>query len=182
MPEISVVLPVRNAAKTIARAVDSILKQSFADIELIVVDDGSEDATAEELRGVDDSRLVYVHQEHCGVASAANCGTKLAKAPLIARMDADDYSHPRRLERQFDFLHEHNFDVVGCQIQILNDQGAAVGTLQRYERWINERTRLPDQILAFRFVEFPLVNPTLLGKRSYFELGFATTTTPKTTI
>lgn len=172
MPEVSVVLPVFNSAATIVRAVESILDQSIKDLELIVVDDGSTDATADAVRKMRDPRLRLVDGPHHGVASAANAGTAFATAPIIARMDADDFSYPQRLEKQLRLLHEQSLDVVGCQVRILNESQEAAASMRRYERWINEDTIGEEQILALRFVEFPLVNPTILARRSYFELGF----------
>lgn len=179
MPKISVVLPVHNAVLSIARAVESILCQSLRDIELIVVDDGSSDGTAEVVGAYSDERLRLVSTEHQGVASAANLGTELATSALIARMDADDFSQPHRLQTQYEYLVDNDLDVVGCQVRILDEEGIAVESLQRYQRWINEETLSESKILAFRFVEFPLVNPTILARRSYFELGFHTDDFPE---
>jgi len=172
MPDVSVVLPVFNGAETIARAVGSILDQSLREIELIVVDDGSTDGTAAVLGRFDDPRLKVVSVSHRGVAAAANVGTAIAAAPLIARMDADDVSHQQRLEKQLVLLREQKLDAVGCRVRILQESGDPSRTMQRYERWINEETIGEEKIAALRFVEFPLVNPTILARREYFEFGF----------
>jgi glycosyltransferase involved in cell wall biosynthesis len=172
MPEVSVVLPVFNAERTIERAVRSILDQTLREIELIVVDDGSTDDTVAVVRDIDDSRLRLIGREHRGVAAAANAATEAATAPFIARMDADDFAYPRRLEQQLRLLHEHTLDVIGCQVRIINEFGQVARTMQRYENWINHETLEHDQIAALRFVELPLVNPSILARRGYFELGF----------
>lgn len=172
MPEVSVVLPAFNAATTVARAIDSMLEQTLRDLELIVVDDGSTDGTADVVARIADPRLKLCLGGHRGVAAAANTGTRLASAPLIARMDADDFSHPRRLERQLESLHRHDLDVVGCRVRILDESGRSVPTMSRYERWINEETIAEEKIAALRFVELPIVNPTILARRDYFEMGF----------
>ena len=172
MPSVSVVLPVFNGVRTIGRAVRSILDQTLRDIELIVVDDGSTDGTFDVLQGIRDPRLRAVSRPHRGVVEAANTGTELADAPLIARMDADDYAYPERLERQQQLLFDEALDVVGCQVRIVNESDAPISSMVRYQRWINDETATRSQIMAFRFVEFPLVNPTLLARRRYFELGF----------
>ena len=99
MPEVSVVLPVFNAVGTIARAVESILDQTLRDIELVVVDDGSTDDTANVLRAIRDPRLKVVECVHQHVAAAMNTGTQSAVAPFIARMDAEASSSQR-----FNFL------------------------------------------------------------------------------
>ena len=179
MPDISVVLPVFNGARTIARAVRSILNQTLREIELIVVDDGSTDETVAIVRKIRDPRLRLIQCDHQGVATATNTATELAVAPFIARMDADDFSHPQRLEKQLKLLQEKNLDVVGCKVRILNNSGQVVDSMHRYERWINEETIDGQQIAALRFVEFPLVNPTILARRSYFELGFCDSDLPE---
>ena len=172
MPEVSVVLPVFNGARTIANSVQSILDQTLRNIELIVVDDGSTDETVRIVRQLRDPRLKLIECSHRGVVATANTGTAIAVAPVIARMDADDFSRPTRLEKQLTLLYSRQLDVTGCQIRILNETGGNVQTMQRYERWINHETIDSAQMAALRFVEFPLVNPTLLARRNYFEIGF----------
>lgn len=179
MPDVSVVLPVFNGARTIARAVRSILSQTLHDIELIVVDDGSTDETVAIVRGIRDSRLRLIQRDHCGVAAASNAGTELAAAPIIARMDTDDFAYPLRLEKQLRLIRKQSLDVVGCRVRILDAEGNAVDSMMRYERWINEETIDGERISALRFVEFPLVNPTILARRSYFELGFSCSDVPE---
>jgi glycosyltransferase involved in cell wall biosynthesis len=152
--------------------VGSILDQTLRAIELIVLDDGSTDETVAVVGKFGDPRLRLIQYAHLGVATAANAATELAVAPLIARMDADDFAYPLRLEKQLPLLHQQNLDVVGCQVRILNESSREVGSMQRYQRWINQETIDSRQISALRFVEFPLVNPTILARRSYFEMGF----------
>ena len=179
MPEVSVILPVFNGAGTIARAVCSILDQTLREIELIVLDDGSTDETVAVSRKIRDPRLRLIQRAHLGVATAANTATELAVAPIIARMDADDFADPLRIEKQLQLLHEQNLDVVGCQVRIVNESCHVARSMQRYERWINEETIDAQQISALRFVEFPLVNPTILARRGYFEMGFRDSDLPE---
>lgn len=166
------VLPAFNASRTISRAIQSILGQSFRDIELIVVDDGSTDDTARVIKQIGDRRLQLIESPHQGVTAAANAATRVATAPYIARMDADDLAYPRRLEKQLHHLIEGQLDVVGCQVRIVDERDQSAATMHRYQHWINEETIEPEPIRALRFVEFPLVNPTILAKRNYFELEF----------
>ena len=170
MAAVSVILPVFNAASTISRAIHSILHQTLTDLELIVVNDGSTDGTWDTVANIRDPRLRAVSIKHGGVASAANHAVTCAQAPVIARMDADDYAHPDRLRLQLQQLTEQNLDVIGSCVRIVDPTSAPSQTLARYQQWINEETRTSEQILALRFVEFPLVNPTILAKRSYFDL------------
>lgn len=172
MPEISVILPAFNAETTIERAVRSILDQTFSDLELIVVDDGSSDGTRGILESIHDPRLLVISGKHRGVAHASNLAFQKSVGQYVARMDADDVSHPRRLEKQLLLLQENDWDAVGCQVEIVDAAGKKVESMQRYQRWINQDTLEPRQIMSLRFVELPLVNPSILAKRKYFELGF----------
>ena len=131
-PLVSVVLPVRNAAGTIARAVASVRAQTFSDWELIVVDDGSTDGTREILRDLarDEPRMKLVEQAATGVAAAANAGATAARGEFIARMDADDESHPERLAAQVAFLRateNRAIGVVGSLVEFGGDRVASAG-------------------------------------------------------
>jgi len=87
-------------------------------------------------------------------------------------MDADDFSYPNRLEQQLRLLKQQELDAVGCQVRIVDEVGQPAVSMHRYERWINDETMTGERIAALRFVELPLVNPTILARRRYFELGF----------
>lgn len=100
-PAITVLMPAYNAAAFIAEAIGSVLAQTFTDFELLVIDDGSTDDTAAVVAGIGDPRIRMHRQPNGGVAAALNRGLEVARAPLIARFDADDLCHPKRLERQY---------------------------------------------------------------------------------
>lgn len=98
MPQISVILPAHNRAHCIGQAIDSVLAQRFADFELIVVDDGSSDATLEVARAYDDPRLkVVALGRNCGSNAARNAGICAARASLLAFLDSDDAYLPHKL-------------------------------------------------------------------------------------
>lgn len=123
-PGVSVIMPVFNIADYVEEAVQSILHQSFENLECIVVDDGSTDETLRIVRAIDDGRLVVLHQENCGYPIAMNFGLRHARALLIARMDGDDLSLSRRLEKQKAFLDEHpEFGLVGTRWSYLTPRG-----------------------------------------------------------
>jgi glycosyltransferase involved in cell wall biosynthesis len=179
MPEITVLLPAFNAERTIAAALNSLLNQTHTSFDVIVVDDGSTDGTATVVGGFQDSRVRLVRSEHAGVSAATNLAASLTDSKLLARMDADDTALPDRLKLQQQMLEQHHLDVVGSQVRIVSAHGHPTTTLKRYERWINQETLSTDQIHALRFVEFPLVNPTLLARRAYFDLEFSDSTFPE---
>jgi glycosyltransferase involved in cell wall biosynthesis len=119
VPTISVLLPVHNAADTIAKAAESVLTGNDVALEVILIDDGSTDGTAEVLELIArDPRIRVISHPNKGLALSLNQGIAVASAPFIARMDADDISAPGRLDWQLRFLSD-NPDVVlvGGQIR-----------------------------------------------------------------
>ena len=107
------IIPAHNRAEVLGRAVASVLGQTWADFELIVVDDGSTDATATVLAEFDDPRLTGMHQENKGVSSARNRGIAASRGRLIALLDSDDHWMPDKLEKQVRFMAESGFAI--CQ-------------------------------------------------------------------
>jgi hypothetical protein len=101
---VSVLLPVYNCPAYVGQAVESILGQTFTDFELLVIDDGSTDETADVVRAYRDPRLTVESQANVGLAATLNRGIRLARARYIARQDQDDWSHPQRLARQVAFM------------------------------------------------------------------------------
>ena len=122
VPTVSVVMPAYNAEAYVAEAVESILRQSLDDLELVAVNDGSTDTTGRVLDGyaARDPRVIVLHNEHhSGVTRSLNTGLAIARAGLIARQDADDVSLPERLSKQVRFLQERAECVcVGCRPRV----------------------------------------------------------------
>ena len=111
---VSVILPAYNAQDTIAESIDSILNQSFRDFELIVINDGSTDATEKVIAQYDDSRIRYfANPGNQGLIYTLNRGLELSQGKYIARMDADDISLPARFEKQVRILEEHP-EIIVC--------------------------------------------------------------------
>jgi glycosyltransferase involved in cell wall biosynthesis len=108
-PRVSVVMPVYNGERFIAEAVTSVLASRFTDLELLVLDDGSTDASVAEVLRVSagDARVRVIALPHGGVALARNAGLMHARGEFIANLDADDAMLPRRLERQVEYLDRH---------------------------------------------------------------------------
>ncbi len=105
---VSVILPAYNAERYLGQAIQSMLNQTLHDLELIVVDDASTDASLEVALSFDDPRMRVLSQaQNLGYPSAMNRGLRVAVGEFIARMDADDFSVPERLARQVGFLAEH---------------------------------------------------------------------------
>ncbi|HZZ83172.1 MAG TPA: glycosyltransferase [Anaeromyxobacteraceae bacterium] len=105
-PTVSVIMPAYDAAEFMGEAVRSALRQTFADLEVVIVDDGSTDDTAAlaERLGAEDSRVRLVRKENGGPSSARNAGIAAARGELVCFLDADDVFLPDKLERQLAFL------------------------------------------------------------------------------
>lgn len=115
---IDVLLPVYNGMPFVISAVNSVLEQTFPDFRLLILDDGSTDGTSEYLRRIDDPRVEVLRWSNCGLAASLNRGIDHSSAPFVARMDADDVSHPRRFESQLAALAVHpDVAALGCQVQ-----------------------------------------------------------------
>ena len=130
-PTVSVVMGVHNGAPWVSEAVSSVLRQTAADLELIVVDDGSTDATAGVLAAVADRRVRVERQPHQGLTRALIRGLALARAPLVARLDADDLAAPERLERQRAFLDAHpDVGLLGAGAREVDVSGRELGLVR----------------------------------------------------
>ena len=169
--KLAVILPVYNSQSTILRATQSILNSDFDDFELLIVDDGSTDNTYRLATSLSDRRVRVFRKKHEGVVSTFHLGLQNTQARWIARMDADDISSQDRLGKQLAYLQTGAVDVVGGKVKILDLEGTAVPSMLRYETWINSLMN-PSSISAFRFVESPIVQPTVMARREVFELGY----------
>jgi glycosyltransferase involved in cell wall biosynthesis len=168
MPEVSVLLPCYNAAETLNTALTSLTRQTMADFEIIVVDDGSTDGSPALLEAwrQREPRLRCIHQPHAGIIPALNTGLDACQAQLIARMDTDDRAHPERLARQYAFL-EANRDiaVAGCLVEAF-PVGQVREGFQIYISWLNSLVT-DDDIRREIFVESPLVHPSVMFRKDW---------------
>lgn len=105
--KISILMPVYNGAQYIRQSINSILKQSFRDLELIIIDDGSTDGTDKIINEFTDKRIHCYRIEHSGTSAALNFGVSKCRQAWIARIDADDINTPLRLEKQAAYLEEN---------------------------------------------------------------------------
>lgn len=163
-PLISVVLPFRDPGPYLAPAIESMLSQTFTDFELIAIDDGSRDGSAEVVASYArrDPRVRPVVQEGLGLVATLNSSLKLARAPIIGRMDGDDISLPDRLERQVAFM-ERNPDVavLGTAYRVF------VG--DRMSRRVTEFPSRPEEIRERLLTKNMLGHPTTLMRRGALE-------------
>jgi glycosyltransferase involved in cell wall biosynthesis len=159
-PTVTVVLPAYNAEKWIERAVASVLGQSLRDFDLIVVDDGSTDNTARCLARQEDARLRIIrHEVNRGLVDSLNEGIEESRGKYIARMDADDFAHPRRLELQVRLLERDlSIGVCGTWFWNVSTKTSTVRTPTRH-----------DHIAAHLFFRSPIAHPTVMMRRSFIQ-------------
>ena len=120
-PLISVLLSVYNDDENIKKSIDSILSQSYKNIELLVIDDGSTDKTYEILNGIKDSRLkIFRNKDNLGLTKCLNILIKKSQGQILARQDSDDISLPTRLEVQYNTLHKSELDACTTRAFIKN--------------------------------------------------------------
>lgn len=165
-PRVSVLLPFRNAAGTLDECLDSIQAQGLKDFELLAVDDGSADASAQLVarRSVRDPRLRLLQPGRVGLVGALNLGLEAARAPLVARMDADDRMHPRRLGLQVAHLDRHpGADVLGSQVRLFPEERIRAG-MREYIRW-QDGCRTWEDMADEIYREAPLVHPSAMFRR-----------------
>lgn len=131
MIKVSVVIATYNCGQYIEKAIVSVLKQSFDNFEIIVVDDGSTDSTRNILDKYAD-KILYFYQHNSGVSVARNNGIKHAKGEIIAFLDGDDEWEPNKLEIQLrEILKDDKIGAVGCHITYINEKGEQIGFFER---------------------------------------------------
>lgn len=167
MPEVSVVMPVHNAMPWLEAAVDSILNQTFADFEFIIVDDGSTDSGSEYLANINDNRVnVISFSKNRGIVDALNAGLAVAQGIFVARMDADDISLPQRLKMQTQFMRTHeDCAVVASSIEpFTHSCRIEVAELDRFNQCYN--TGLTDKEIRSRLsITNCLCHPSVMFRR-----------------
>jgi glycosyltransferase involved in cell wall biosynthesis len=135
-PLISVVMPVHNALPFLDDSINSILAQTLSDFEFVILDDASTDGSLERLREwtIRDRRIrLYESEKHLGLSASSNAVVARARAPLVARMDADDLAHPNRLIRQWEIIKDRQ-DVVVIGV-LCNGIDAMGREVRPRDRW-----------------------------------------------
>ncbi len=162
--ELSVVMPVYNAARYLKESIESILSQTFTQFEFIIINDGSTDDTERVILGYNDDRISYSKiPENKGVVFCLNHGMSIAKGSYIARMDADDIAHPQRLFLQHSFLEKNMpVQVVGSFTRLFSESGP--GKIRKY----------PTQNAAIKCMalkETPFAHPSVMFRNSLVKNG-----------
>jgi glycosyltransferase involved in cell wall biosynthesis len=169
-PLVSVIIPVYNGERYIAEAVNSILNQTYRNLELIVLDNGSTDQTAHILNALaeKDYRLtVLFHPTPLGHAgeAASNLASRQAKGKYIAKLDADDVAFPERISKQVAFL-EANPDIflVGSYLEVINSEGQKIG--------VRKYPLTHKKIYREFYLRFPVANPAIMYRSGIVKADF----------
>jgi len=164
-PVVSVIMPVYNSERFLSEAVESILRQSFSNFELIIIDDGSTDASWEKIQSIQDSRIVRLQNEkNSGIMASFMKGLAAARGEYIANMDSDDISTPERFAAQYNYLEKHpEVAVLGTPIQYMQEDGSKLENFWRPPAG-------PMVIRWTLFFENALANPTAIMRKQ--SLGF----------
>lgn len=158
MPLVSVILPTYNRARTLERAVRSVLAQTQPDLELLVVDDGSTDHTSQVLAGIHDPRLHVIRQDNRGPAAARNAGIAAARGDWLAFQDSDDEWLPHKLAAQLAAARNADIGFVLSGYQV-DHPGMARAI--RPESALRRGNPIPDLLDGW-----PIITPTWLVRRT----------------
>ena len=160
---VSVVIPAYNREDTIIRAVNSVLDQTYNNLEVIVVDDFSADNTKEAVLSICDPRITYFKLDHnSGACVARNTGVSLSKGSIIAFQDSDDFWHTSKLEKQLEYMKRDGYDFVTCGFyRVIGDK--------RYETGIkdcpDDSIQLWCELLNYNWIS----TQTIVCKKNCFE-------------
>jgi glycosyltransferase involved in cell wall biosynthesis len=168
-PHVTVAMITYNHEKFVGDAVRSILGQTYRDFELVIVDDGSTDGTAEAIRGLHDERIVYVRQDNQGPSEARNTALRVARGTLIAQMSGDDVAEPARLERQVGYHRERPNSVIFSHCTFIGEDGSAIDGAP-WEKLTNRPDWTRDATLRYLYLDGNcFLAPSALAARSAFE-------------
>lgn len=162
-PLISVLMPVYNAEKFVGEAIESVLKQTCADFEFIIVNDGSTDGSLKIIKSFEDPRIVYVDNgRNRGLAASFNIGIDKAQGKYIARMDADDVCLKERFEKQLSLLEKKpQIGIVGSSIIIVDENGRKMA--------VHYRPRTHKAVKFGSLFSTPMYHPTVMGRSEIFK-------------
>ena len=155
-PLVSVLMPVYNAQKYLAQAIESILSQTYSHFELVIIDDGSTDGSADIIRSFHDKRIVFVENPgNLKIIATLNRGIDLCRGKYIARMDADDVSMPDRLEKQVRYMEQNpQVALCGSWVRLTNADGKVTGRVRN--------VAVPEQVKISLLFSVPFVHPSVM--------------------
>jgi glycosyltransferase involved in cell wall biosynthesis len=164
---VSVLMPLKNGLPHLHDAMASLIAQTYPDIEILVIDDGSEDGGPEEIQGRALSHVRVVASNGQGIAAALNTGLKLATGEFVARHDADDWSHAERIERQIEYLSRHpEIDVLATCAEFVDVEGRpAENTWTSTVRRHDDAVQTPDDLARLLPRSCAIHHATMMARR-----------------
>lgn len=166
-------MSVYNEGVALKGAIESILNQTYSDFEFIIVDDGSNDGSEEELRRYEklDKRIKLVRQKNSGLTVSLNKGLEFAQGLYIARQDGDDISYPNRLEEQMRFMEENtNVVLSATDVQIIDDCGDSVVQVRNScKKYLKRRMRITNQLVHGSYMFKRIINGTAVQYNSFYK-------------
>lgn len=158
---ISIILPVYNGETYLEDSIKSILNQTYQNFELIIINDGSTDSSHLIIeKFLKSNKIIYKSRKNKGLVNTLNEGIKLSSGNYIARMDQDDISYPKRLEKQLNFMQKNNIDVCGTSYQVINEQGKIIKTVESHKNNF-------EIILSAMMV--PFIHPSVMFRNIFKE-------------
>jgi len=178
--KVSVIIPTYNRGYIIRRALESALAQTYRDFEIVVLDDGSTDNTAEIVQSLHSDKIRYIrHKQNCGYSAACNGGISAANGELIGFLDSDDIWMPDKLERQVGFLSRHpEVDAVFTDVEIVGELQripSLIGIMKRFSKLLERKENTEEHVLSGREIylclleEVPIKPTAFLSKREIYE-------------
>ncbi|MBI5406413.1 MAG: glycosyltransferase family 2 protein [Nitrospirae bacterium] len=165
-PKVTAIIPSYNGERYISHAIESVLAQTYKNIEIIVVDDGSTDRSLEKVRPYL-SRIKYIFQENSGVCNARNAGISNSNGELIAFLDCDDRWLPEKIERQVSYFSANPQEkFVHCAVKFINSRGEGI-TPEDY--WRNLRFNGEVKDVKEIFMHFAMLPSAMMVKRQLFD-------------
>ena len=157
--KLSVLLPVYNGENYIKKAIDSVLKNSYKNIELIVINDGSKDLTLEILNSIPDDRLKIFSKENSGLIDTLNYGINKCNSEIIMRMDSDDLIHPNKIEIQLSAFLKSKSILMGTSGYLIDSSDSICGT-------INLPTQNKQIIKSMMHFNPSIIHPSVMSYKS----------------
>ena len=171
MPNVSIVIPVYNCEKTLERALNSVLSQTYQDFEVVIVDNNSTDnsmSIVEKFREKMNIKIVTCSLQ--GIVPALNTGLRNCEGKWIARQDGEDYWYPEKLQKQIDFLEANpTVKIVGTQIRLLDEEGNVeeMGTFGKEVRYQTENQMMK---IGFLYGQNQICHPSVVFSKDVIDL------------
>ena len=146
---ISLIIPVHNVEKYLYECIESVICQTYTNLEIILIDDGSKDKSGEicEEYGKKDNRIIVIHQENGGVSSARNIGLEVAKGKYISFVDSDDYIEKTFIEELYKKIKENDAQISMCGLNKIDDNNEILGTYGYSKDFIDGRELLENKYI-----------------------------------